>query len=206
MGVEENIIKKEINNEEKTHNETIKFLNHSEVAYKLLSGIDNIENIRTGIRYQHLWFDGRNSNENIKGESIPIISRILLVVNDFLTLQMKNSISEKEALRIMFKSQNKYCPKCFSSLLKEITGNRNYIKNPQDGKLKVNINAKITKNSLYYKLEEIKDDMIIAEDVFDDMNNKVVKKGSKLNVYTKHFLSKMIENKRVKNSIKVYID
>lgn len=206
VGIDQNIIQKVINNEDKTHNETISFLNHTEIAYKLLSGIENIESIRNGIRFQNLWFDGRNSDENIKGESIPVISRILLVVNDFISFQIKNSIDEKEALRIMFKTQNKYCPKCFSILLKEITGNRRLEKKPQNDKLKVNLNEKLSKNSLYYKLEEIKDNMIIAEDVFDDMNNKVVKKGSKLNVYTKHFLSKMIENKRVKNSTKVYID
>lgn len=206
VGINQNIVQKVINNEEMTPLENTQFIKHTEVAFKLLSGIENIESIRQGIKYQNLWFDGRNSEDKLKGNSIPLISRILLVVNDFISLQVKNSISEKEALRLMFKSQNKYCPNCFAILLKEITGNRQFIKKPQETKLKVVIEPYEDKKSLYYKLEEIKDDMIIAEDVFDDLNNKIVKKGTMLNVYTKHFLSKMIENKSVKNSIKVYLD
>lgn len=206
IGVDQNIIKKVLNNENTTHNEITIFLNHTEIAYRLLNGIDNIENIRNGIRYQNLYFDGRNSNEKIKGESIPVISRILLVVNDFISLQIKNSINEISALQIMSKSQYKYCPKCFSFLLKEVTGKRNLKQKQNNEKLVVVLDDMSTKNSLYYKLENIKDDMIIAEDVFDDFNNKVVKKGSKLNVYTKHFLKKMIENNRIKDSIKVFVD
>jgi response regulator RpfG family c-di-GMP phosphodiesterase len=79
------------------------FLSHPAIGKKLLSNIPRLEKISESIYYQLKSYDGSGfPNDNLKEKEIPIIARILKVVNDFeaLLISGKTYSQSLDLLRI----------------------------------------------------------------------------------------------------------
>ncbi|NOT12305.1 MAG: response regulator [Methylococcaceae bacterium] len=63
----------------------ISYLKHAEEAGALLKGITQLENAMILIRYQHEYYDGSGSPENLVGKQIPLGSRILTVISEYIS-------------------------------------------------------------------------------------------------------------------------
>ncbi|MCQ8105204.1 response regulator [Methylomonas sp. SURF-2] len=62
-----------------------RFLNHGQEGWNLLSGIDQLKNAAELIRYQYENFDGSGEPHGLRGGQIPLGSRILAVVRDYIS-------------------------------------------------------------------------------------------------------------------------
>lgn len=93
---------------------------HAGLAYDLLAQIPRFESIARSILYQDKCFDGQGFPlDDVKGEGIPMGSRMLKVVNDFLDLK-ESQLSATEAIKQMKSETAKYDKKvldAFTSLL-----------------------------------------------------------------------------------------
>ncbi|MCQ8127288.1 HD domain-containing phosphohydrolase [Methylomonas rivi] len=62
-----------------------RFLHHGQEGSNLLSGIDQLKNAAELILYQHENFDGSGEPHGLSGSQIPLGSRILAVVRDYIS-------------------------------------------------------------------------------------------------------------------------
>lgn len=62
-----------------------RFLNHGQEGWNLLHGIDQLKNAAELLRYQHENFDGSGEPHGLSGGQIPLGSRILAVVRDYIS-------------------------------------------------------------------------------------------------------------------------
>ncbi len=60
------------------------YLKHAEEASPLLKGLEQLDAAATLIRYQYEHYDGSGSPEGLTGDNIPLGSRILSVVSDYI--------------------------------------------------------------------------------------------------------------------------
>ena len=62
----------------------ISYLKHAQEAAPLLKGLEQLDAAVTLIRYQYEHYDGSGSPEGLAGEEIPLGSRILSVISDYV--------------------------------------------------------------------------------------------------------------------------
>jgi response regulator RpfG family c-di-GMP phosphodiesterase len=62
----------------------ISYLKHAQEAAPLLKGLEQLDSAVTLIRYQYEHYDGSGSPEGLAGEKIPLGSRILSVISDYV--------------------------------------------------------------------------------------------------------------------------
>jgi response regulator RpfG family c-di-GMP phosphodiesterase len=62
----------------------ISYLKHAQEAAPLLKGLEQLDAAVVLIRYQHEHYDGSGSPEGLAGEEIPLGSRILSVISDYV--------------------------------------------------------------------------------------------------------------------------
>jgi diguanylate cyclase (GGDEF)-like protein/PAS domain S-box-containing protein len=58
-------------------------MRHTEIGYRIASSLSEIAPIADAILYHHEWWDGSGYPLNVKGENIPLISRIIAVCDAF---------------------------------------------------------------------------------------------------------------------------
>jgi len=56
---------------------------HAETGYRITSSIDTFAHIAEGILYHHEWWDGSGYPEGLKEEEIPLLARIISIVDAF---------------------------------------------------------------------------------------------------------------------------
>ncbi|MDD2740316.1 MAG: response regulator [Methylomonas lenta] len=61
-----------------------RYLNHGQEGWGLLNGIDQLQNAAELILYQHEYFDGTGEPSGWAGDKIPLGSRILAVIRDYI--------------------------------------------------------------------------------------------------------------------------
>jgi diguanylate cyclase (GGDEF)-like protein/PAS domain S-box-containing protein len=66
-----------------TDDEWEKIKKHTEVGYRITSNIEDFAHIAAEILYHHEWWDGSGYPEGLVGEEIPLLSRILAVVDAY---------------------------------------------------------------------------------------------------------------------------
>ena len=64
-------------------NEAIRMKEHAERGAKIIKNIKNVGEVVSGIRHHHERYDGSGIPDGLKGENIPIISRIIAVADTF---------------------------------------------------------------------------------------------------------------------------
>ncbi len=63
--------------------EIIEMQMHSQIGFKILSRVKNFQKIALIVKHHHERFDGRRYSDGLKGELIPIESRIIAVADSF---------------------------------------------------------------------------------------------------------------------------
>lgn len=102
--------------------------NHPTVGYEALINIEPLKNIAESILYHHEKFDGTGYPSQLKGDEIPLISRIISIADVWGALisdrPYRKAYSENEALHLMLQESIAYFdPVIFSHFLKVICAN-----------------------------------------------------------------------------------
>lgn len=157
------------------------------IGENLLKNIPRLEQIAEAIAYQNKRYDGSDGLlRNRAGESIPIIGRILKVVNDYDKL-VSSGASNPEALKALNASSGFYDPNILVALKSAASG---------EGK------GYILKS---IPAEDLKPGMIIAESIKDANGNLLLAKGNDI---TNIILMRLFNNylvRRIEGNIKVFV-
>ncbi|MDO3379773.1 GAF domain-containing protein [Geoalkalibacter halelectricus] len=75
---------------------------HPHATVDLLKDIEHTQDVRTSILHHHEWFDGSGYPEGLKGEQIPLLSRIIAIIDAWCAMTedrpYRKKMSEQEAL------------------------------------------------------------------------------------------------------------
>lgn len=148
--------RKQLNTEEKKM-----LLTYPELGCSLLSKIPRLENIAKNIKYQRYNFDGENYPEQISGDQLPLISRLLKVLNDYDLYHLDLEDAQEAMYKLQEKSQN-YDPIFLKSLNNNATRNRT-----QNHVISINF-------------RNLKIGMIIVRDIKDAQGTLLLKKGTEI--------------------------
>lgn len=66
-----------------TEDEFLQMKSHPEKSYEILQGFTHFEKVATFAKYHHERWDGRGYPDGLKGEDIPLFSRIILIADTF---------------------------------------------------------------------------------------------------------------------------
>ncbi len=153
------------------------FNSYPEFGALLLRKIPRLENIAKAVEFQMLNYDGSNSpGSKMKGEQIPVVSRILKLIDDFGYLLMTDNTPEDAFMQIQ-ENANKYDPKMLAALQLIVQG-----KKPAH-----------TVTSI--KFRELRIGMIVVREIRDTKGNVLVKKGTEI---TDMILMKLIHASKVR--------
>ena len=87
-----------------------------DIAARLLANIPRLANVAKIVRYQNKRFDGSGTPiDTIKGESIPLGARLLIILNDMLELQDRG-ITQQQALDELLLRKGFYDPQLLASV------------------------------------------------------------------------------------------
>lgn len=99
------------------------YLRHAEVGGAMLETIPELSRLAAVVRYHHARYDGADDPTNPAGLSLPMESRILKVVADFVWYErLQGSLIAKEILKAGRGSA--YCPQAADALLTVLTSSR----------------------------------------------------------------------------------
>jgi HD-GYP domain-containing protein (c-di-GMP phosphodiesterase class II) len=108
IGISETILNKEGVLDERDRQEMNK---HPLIGANILSKVDELHEPLSGVKYHHERFDGNGYPEGLKGEEIPLIARIIAVVDAFDAITTDRSyrkgFSREEAVRLIEKEKGK---------------------------------------------------------------------------------------------------
>lgn len=99
---------------------------HCEIGYRIASASSGLAIIADAILSHHEWWNGRGYPQGLKGEKIPITSRIISVVDAYDTMthkrHYKKTLSKKKAIYELKKfSGSQFDPKIVKSFIKMIS-------------------------------------------------------------------------------------
>lgn len=97
--VPKDILRKTAKLSEKEHNQIRK---HSEIGYQLLKEVDDYKHLAEIVLSHHEWYNGAGYPRKLKGEEIPLHSRIIAVADSYETMigqrGYKCSVTKEEAI------------------------------------------------------------------------------------------------------------
>jgi len=110
-----------------TDKEWEKVKKHPEIGYRIAGSFSNLAPIARGILYHHEWWDGNGYPEGIRGEEIPLISRIISVIDAYDAMTndrpYRKALSKKDAIEELRKCSGSqfdpYLVKKFISLVED---------------------------------------------------------------------------------------
>ncbi|HWR57939.1 MAG TPA: HD domain-containing phosphohydrolase [Thermodesulfovibrionales bacterium] len=70
---------------------------HPLIGAEILGGFTQLQDVISGIKYHHEWWDGNNSLMGLKGEDIPLTARILAVADTFDAMLSDRPYRRKKA-------------------------------------------------------------------------------------------------------------
>ncbi len=181
VAIPEHIIEKVERDEPLLEDEFKIFENHPDFAESIVRNIPRFEKISTALKYQNLNFDGSNGKENtIRGENIPLISRILKVAIDYYRLFDKGK-SPLEAIKTMKLNGMHYDSAALTALMI--------------------VNKMLPSRGLVIKsvpFRQLRIGMILAEDIRDEDDYMLIAKGQEV---TDVMLMRLINLSKVKTII-----
>ncbi len=99
IAIEENILNKR---EELTEDEWQEIKRHPEIGYRILNTVNDMLEIAEYVLYHHERWDGKGYPKGLKGEEIPLQSRIITIADayDAMTSQRsyRNALQEETAI------------------------------------------------------------------------------------------------------------
>ncbi len=160
--VPQEILEKVENGIELDKAELKEFNSYPEYGASFIRKIPRLENIALAIEYQNVNYNGNNSPDiKIKEDNIPIIARILKVVNDFIHYS-RNDVNIENAFTKMQNNSSLYDPLMMNALHLIVKG------------------TKITNTVVSIKFRELRIGMVLARDLKDTKGNVLVKKGTEI--------------------------
>ena len=66
-----------------TREEILEIKKHPQIGAEILGGFKQLQDVILGIKFHHIHWDGSNSSLGLRGEEIPLLSRILAVADAF---------------------------------------------------------------------------------------------------------------------------
>jgi len=98
---------------------------HPEIGYRIAKSSPELAPIAEAILAHHEWWDGRGYPRGLKGEDIPLISRILAIVDayDVMTHAQpyKEAMSQEEALQeLQKKAESQFDPKLIAMFIEMV--------------------------------------------------------------------------------------
>lgn len=114
-----------------TENEYEEVKRHAELGYQIIKSINNMGSISEIILHHHEAWDGSGYPDGLKGEAIPLLSRIICVVDAYEAMihdrPYRKTKNHREAVEELLKfSGTQFDPKIVESLIKIIENNQAY--------------------------------------------------------------------------------
>ena len=155
------------------------------IAYDLISHIPRMKGVADIIAYQGKHFDGKgNPKDTRQGNDIPLGARLMKVLLDFEMLET-NGVNQEKAILELRKRKGWYDPAFLIAFEEMLRGPRKY-----------------EQQSIF--IEELKDKMIIVEDIMTLKGQLLVPKGQQVNLVTIERLKNFKNNIGIKEPITVY--
>ena len=162
IGIPAEILEKKLRHQELTREDENIFYTHPDIGKSLLINIPRLENIAEAISYQYSNYNGSvNAKEYKYGDNIPILARILKVLNDFNDA-VSSGLDELEAIRSLEKKYQAYDSEVLAALDAEIKG------------------AAQGYSYEYIELSNLKPGMILAEGITDINGVLLLPKNSEI--------------------------
>ena len=124
---------------------------HSTLSANIVSKVDGFADLAQIIKYHHEHFDGNGYPDGLKGKKIPLLSRILTIVDVFDALTTKRvyraALNKQEALKIMEKIKNQFDPNLYSKF--KVFLNNFEILKVNEFKLEKNV-EELIENNVYF--------------------------------------------------------
>lgn len=185
IGIPADIIEKKFKNEKLTQKEEALFFSHPEIGKSLLQNIPRLENIAEALSYQYSDYNGSNNLKEFKvGDNIPLLGRILKVLNDYNSF-FNLGLSSKEVLQRMESKRNIYDTEILAALDAEIKG------------------AAEGFSFEYIDLLSLKPGMILAEGITDINGILLLPKDSEISEVSLIRLINYSKVKQIKEPIKI---
>ncbi|MCK4308721.1 MAG: PAS domain S-box protein, partial [Candidatus Atribacteria bacterium] len=117
-----------------TPSEWKKMREHSRIGYRMAKNIPDFAPIAREILYHHEHWDGNGYPDGLKGEDIPLLSRIISIVDAYDVMQSRRSykgaVSKTEALKEIKKyAGTQFDPQLVEIFLKIVKNKKNHLKN-----------------------------------------------------------------------------
>lgn len=163
IGVPGEIIEKINQGKKLSANEKEIFYSHPNIGLELIDKIPRLEEIKKSLEYQNRRYDGSDNTENkyLSGDSIPIMARVLKVINDY-DIYSRYSNDNIKILDIMHKDIGAYDPDVLFSLEAALKG----------------IEESLVLKSM--NIPALQKGMIVAEDIKDMSGKLLMAKGSEI--------------------------
>ncbi len=115
--------------EELNEEEWEKIRTHPEVGSRIVKSIPELHHLTEGILHHHEHFDGSGYPDQLKGKKIPILARIISIVNSYEVMTAgriyRETISHEEALKeIKQKSGNQFDPELVIKFISMYKGHK----------------------------------------------------------------------------------
>ena len=187
IGIPGEVLEKRLNGLELTNAEEEMFFKQAEVGKTLLKNIPRLEKIAEGISMQYLPYGDLSLKGSLQSdEHLMFIPKILRVLNDYFFL-VEKGINEQEAIKYILEERDQYDPAILEVLEAEVAG-------AQDGYIVKSI-----------KLAELKNGMILAADLIDNTNYKILSKGTALSEVYILKLQNYTKIKGIREPVKVLL-
>ena len=143
VGIPDNILKKE---EKLTEEEYLIIKKHSELGYRILKNINGFDRFAVVVKHHHERWDGTGYPDRLKGEEIPLISRILSVADSFDAITSnrvyRNGLSIEYGVNELLKnSWKQFDGDVVNAFIKAIKKGKIFIGEKKDNQRINNINA-----------------------------------------------------------------
>jgi len=169
-----------------TENENKSLEGHPAIAAELIRNIPRMEQVANIVAYQEKGFDGSGLPEDpVKGDGIPIGSRILKAVLDFNDLKTKG-VDKLGALKILNNSINRYDPVVLHYFEKTLDSEDSFCVR-------------------YVKVKDLSTDMIIAEDVRTSSGALLIARDHEITASTIQNLKQFSAVSNIKEPIQVFV-
>lgn len=101
-------------------------IKHTEIGYRMAQAITQLKPIADGILYHHECWDGSGYPYGIKGEEIPLISRIIAIIHAYDDMIHNNLFSQEKAIKeLKIKSGTDFDPNMLNIFVSYILKNKN---------------------------------------------------------------------------------
>ncbi len=117
IGMPDNILKKAETLQEE---EYIQAKEHVIIGSKIIGEIGDLQDVAAIIRHHHERYDGQGYPDGLKGEAIPLFSRIITIVDAYETMRARRRYSEQKTMEYAFEELIKYSGTQFDPQLLDV--------------------------------------------------------------------------------------